>query len=151
MKMLEIKTALQIAKPKAEVFEAIIDPEKMKHYFIAESSGMMEEGKSISWKFPEFDEYVPANVLRLVPGEFISFEWEGAKDKNLLVEISLEEVSKTSALVKITEGKMEADEMGIQWFGGNTEGWANFLACLKAYLEFGINLRKGGFDFMKKS
>jgi len=39
--------------------------------------------------------------------------------------------------------------MGIQWFGGNTEGWANFLACLKAYLEFGINLRKGGFDFMR--
>ncbi len=46
---------------------------------------------------------------------------------------------------------MEANEMGLQWFGGNTEGWANFLACLKAYLEFGINLRKGGFDFMKKS
>ena len=32
---------------------------------------------------------------------------------------------------------------------GQTEGWANFLACLKAYLEYGINLRKGAFDFMK--
>jgi uncharacterized protein YndB with AHSA1/START domain len=150
MKMLKIKTALQIAKPKAEVYQAIIDPEQMKHYFIAESSGMMEEGKSISWKFPEFDEYVPVDILKLVPNEFISFEWEGAADKTLLVEIGLTEVSKTSTLVKITEGKMEADEMGIQWFGGNTEGWANFLACLKAYLEYGINLRKGGFDFMKK-
>lgn len=30
----------------------------------------------------------------------------------------------------------------------NTEGWANFLACLKAYLEYGINLRKGAFDFL---
>ncbi|WP_339648965.1 SRPBCC domain-containing protein [uncultured Salegentibacter sp.] len=150
MKMLEIKTALQIAKSKAEVYEAIIDPEHMKNYFIAESSGMMEEGKSISWKFPEFEEYAPVNVLKLLPGEFISFEWEGAKDKILLVEISLAEVSKTSTLVRIKEGKMKADEMGIQWFGGNTEGWANFLACLKAYLEYGINLRKGGFDFMKK-
>ena len=151
MKMLKIKTALQIAKPKAEVFEAIIDPEKMKHYFIAESSGMMEEGKSISWKFAEFDEYVPVDVMQLVPNELISFEWEGAAEKTLQVEISLTEVSKTSTLVKITEGKMEANEMGLQWFGGNTEGWANFLACLKAYLEFGINLRKGGFDFMKKT
>ena len=26
---------------------------------------------------------------------------------------------------------------------------SNFLACLKAYLEYGINLRKGAFDFMK--
>jgi len=149
MKMLEIKTALQIAKPKAEVYQAIIDPEHMKHYFIAESSGMMEEAKTISWKFPEFDEYVPVNVLKLVPGEFISFEWEGAKDKNLSVEISLTEMPDDSTLVRITEGKMEADDMGIQWFGGNTEGWANFLACLKANLEFGINLRKGGFDFMR--
>ncbi len=92
---------------------------------------------------------MPVNVLKLVPNEFISFEWKGAKDKKLLVEIGLTEVSKTSTLVKITEGKMEADEMGIQWFGGNTEGWANFLACLKAYLEYGINLRKGAFEFRK--
>ena len=150
MKILEIKTALQIAKPKAEVFEAIIDPEHMKNYFIAESSGMMEEGKSISWKFPEFDEYVPVDVMQLVPNELISFEWEGAAEKTLQVEISLTEVSKTSTLVKIIEGTLRADDFGIQWFGRNTEGWANFLACLKAYLEFGINLRKGSFDFMKK-
>jgi hypothetical protein len=34
---------------------------------------------------------------------------------------------------------------------GNTEGWANFLACMKAYLEYGIQLRKGAFDFMRKN
>ena len=149
MKMLEIKTALQIAKSQAEVFQAIVDPEKMKHYFIAESSGMMEEGKSISWKFPEFEEYVPVKVLKLIPNKLISFEWEGAVGQDLEVTISLTEMPGDSTLVKITEGKMEADDMGIQWFGGNTEGWANFLACLKAYMEYDINLRKGGFDFMK--
>lgn len=31
-----------------------------------------------------------------------------------------------------------------------SKGWANFLACLKAYLEYGINLRKGAFDFMSE-
>jgi uncharacterized protein YndB with AHSA1/START domain len=39
-----------------------------------------------------------------------------------------------------------ANEEGIKWLKCNTEGWANFLACLKAYLEYGINLRKGAFD-----
>ncbi len=53
-------------------------------------------------------------------------------------------------LVRVTEGKMEANDKGISWLAQNTEGWANFLACLKAYMEHGINLRKGGFDFMKK-
>jgi hypothetical protein len=51
-------------------------------------------------------------------------------------------------VVSITEKSRENDEAGIKWLMGNTEGWANFLACLKAYLEYGINLRKGAFDFM---
>ena len=43
---------------------------------------------------------------------------------------------------------MDNNEAGIKWLKGNTEGWANFLACLKAWLEYGIHLRKGAFDFM---
>jgi hypothetical protein len=27
---------------------------------------------------------------------------------------------------------------------GQVEGWTHFLCCLKAYLEYGINLRTGG-------
>jgi hypothetical protein len=54
-----------------------------------------------------------------------------------------------STLVSVTEKGMENNEAGIKWLIGNTEGWANFLACLKAYLEYGINLRKGAFDFLK--
>jgi len=56
-----------------------------------------------------------------------------------------------ATLVTITEKSMENNEAGIKWLKGNTEGWANFLACLKAYMEYGINLRKGGFDFLKNN
>ncbi|MFN4762476.1 SRPBCC domain-containing protein [Gillisia sp. Q332] len=147
MDQLEIKTAIQISKSKAEVFEAITDPEKMYNYFISESTGEMVEGQSVTWKFPEFEGEVLIEVKRLIPDELISFEWEGAKDKKLLVSISLTEMPDKSTLVKVTEGKMANDKAGIQWFGGNTEGWANFLACLKAYMEHGINLRKGAFEF----
>ncbi len=48
----------------------------------------------------------------------------------------------------ITERSRANDEEGIKWLKENTAGWANFLACLKAYLEYEINLRKGAFDFM---
>ena len=44
---LEINTALQIAKPVHEVFEAIVDPAKMSNYFISKSTGRMEEGETI--------------------------------------------------------------------------------------------------------
>jgi hypothetical protein len=43
---------------------------------------------------------------------------------------------------------MENSAAGIKWLQGNRGGWANFLACLKAWMEYGINLRKGAFDYM---
>lgn len=65
--------------------------------------------------------------------------------------MNLEPKKDGSTVVRITEKEMENDETGINWLKGNTEGWANFLACLKAYLEFGINLRKGAFIFRFES
>lgn len=149
MEQLEIKTALQISEAQKTVFDAIVDPWNMSHYFISESSGKMEEGKTINWKFPEFEEAFPVQILKVKPNELIIFEWDGAKGQKLQVEIRLEKMEGPSTLVRVTEGKMDADEAGITWLKQNTEGWANFLACLKAYVEYGINLRKGAFDFMK--
>lgn len=148
MKILEIKAALQIQKPINEVFEAIIDPVKMKNYFISESTGGMEAGNTISWKFPEFDFQVPVRVLKIEKNKYISYNWDN-NNHELLVEIILSSAENGSTVVTITEKGMQNNEEGINWLRGNTEGWANFLACLKAYLEYGINLRKGAFDFRK--
>ncbi len=109
----------------------------------------MEEGKTVEWTFPEFPDSYPVKVLKIISPENVIFEWEGIEGSETTVEIVLKEISDSQTLVKITEGKMPVNENGITWFGRNTGGWANFLACLKAYMEHGINLRKGGFDFMK--
>lgn len=145
----QINTALQIQKPVQEVYDAIVDPSKMSVYFISKSTGPMEEGKTVWWEFPEFDGSSPVRIGKIKPNELITFSW-GIGEKELDVEINLIPQNDESTLVRITEGEMENDEAGINWLKGNTEGWANFLACLKAYLEYGINLRKGAFDFMKK-
>jgi len=145
---LDIKTELQILKPVKEVFEAIVDPLKMSNYFIAKGSGRMEEGKEIMWKFPEFDEEFPIRTGKIEKDKYISFYWD-IDEKELFVEITLTLRKDNSTLVTITEKSMKNDEAGIKWLKGNTAGWSNFLACLKAYLEYGINLRKGAFDFMK--
>ena len=149
MDNLEIKAAIQIQKPATEVFQAIVDPEKMCNYFIGKGTGHLIEGTSVTWEFPEFAGEVLIEVTKVVPGELVAFNWEGAKGKKLLVKISLRELEDRSTVVSVTEGKMEADKAGIEWYGGNTEGWSNFLACLKAYLEYNINLRKGAFEFRK--
>jgi uncharacterized protein YndB with AHSA1/START domain len=144
---LEIKTAIQIVKPVNEVFEAIVDPEKMSNYFISHGSGRMENGKEITWKFPEFDELAPIRCDKIEKDKYISFYWEN-DGVDLLVEMTLSHSGDSSTVVNITEKNRKNDEAGIKWLKSNTEGWANFLACLKAWLEYGINLRKGAFDFM---
>ncbi len=146
---LEIKTALQILKPVNEVFKAIIDPVKMSNYFISESTGRMEEGRTLMWKFPEFDTKFPVRIGKITPDSYISYYWD-TNGVELLVEMTLTPKGKDSTLVTVTEKSMNNNEEGIKWLKGNTEGWANFLACLKAYLEYGINLRKGAFDFMSE-
>ena len=144
---LEIKAALQISKPVNEVFEAIVDPTKMSNYFISKGSGRMEEDKEITWQFPEFDMDFPVRISKIERNKFISFHWD-MDGIELLVEMTLVPRDSNSTVVTITEKGRNNDEAGIKWLKGNTEGWANFLACLKAYLEYGINLRKGAFDFM---
>lgn len=146
---LKINTALQIGKPTSEIYEAIINPEHMCHYFISESSGNLAEAKKITWKFPEFKEAFQIEVIQLIPNELIIFEWPGMQEQLLQVRVSLEPIGDNSSIVRISEGEVKNNKTGLEWLARNTEGWANFLACLKAYLEFGINLRKGGFDFMK--
>ena len=144
---LEIKVSIQIRRPVNEVFEAIADPAKMSEYFISKGSGRIEEGKILTWRFPEFDMEFPVRGGRIEKDNYISFFWD-TDGRELLVEMTLAAMPDNSTVVTITEKSMPPDEKGIKWLQGNSAGWANFLACLKAYLEYGINLRKGAFDFM---
>lgn len=148
---LEIQAAMQIAKPVHEVFEAIINPEQMSQYFISKGSGKLEEGRTVMWSWPEMDGEYPVKVLKVEKDKFIALYWgedlELENPKRQLIEITLNDY-KGNTVVKVTEKSKPNDENGIKWLKGNTEGWANFLACMKAWLEYGIHLRKGAFDFM---
>lgn len=144
---LEVKAAIQIIKPVDVVFEAIVDPEKMSNYFISKGSGRMEEGSQLTWQFPEFETKFPVRIGKIEKDKYISFYWENEGFETFSA-MTLSHIEDNATLVTVTEKGRQNDEAGIKWLKGNTEGWANFLACLKAYLEYGINLRKGAFDFM---
>lgn len=141
------KATIQIQKPIEEVFEGIVNPEKMTKYFISESSGRLETGKLLIWKFPEFPDEFPVKEIKIEANSSASFVW----DEETIVNITLEAQPDKSTVVKVTEDGKANNEDNLKWLIGNTEGWANFLACMKAYLEYGIQLRKGAFDFMKKN
>lgn len=144
---LESNATIQIQKPIDEVFEGIVNPAKMTQYFISESSGLLESGKEVIWRFPEFADKFPITDIKVETNSSVSFVW----DPETVVTITLETLPDKSTLVSVNENGKELNEDNLKWVLGNTAGWANFLACMKAYLEYGIRLRKGAFDFMRKN
>lgn len=142
---LTAQATLQIQKTVSEVFEAIVNPVHITKYFISESSGRMEPDKELIWEFGEFPGKFPVKITEVQTNQSVSFVW----DEETIVKITLESQPDNSTVVKVTEGEKDLSEENLKWLISNTFGWGNFLDCMKAYLEYGINLRKGAFDYMK--
>jgi uncharacterized protein YndB with AHSA1/START domain len=138
------KVQIGILKPASEIFEAIVDPQKMNKYFISGNTGKMESGKNLTWTWEDFGAELEIKVGKVEKDKTVSFEWNGSGDECVVV-ITLEPKGENQTLVKITESDWPADYKGANQCMGQVEGWTNFLCCLKAYLEYGINLRVGAF------
>jgi uncharacterized protein YndB with AHSA1/START domain len=78
------------------VFEVIIDPAKMSNCFIAESSGRMEKGKEVTWKFPEFDMFFPIRVGKIEKDKYISYLLGEMEGEEHLVEFTLNILGNTT-------------------------------------------------------
>lgn len=48
-----------------EVFEAIVDPEKMSNYFISGANGMLVGGKQVVWKWDDVGAKLPIKILKV--------------------------------------------------------------------------------------
>ena len=81
-------------------------------------------------------------MKRVEPDRFVSFLWS-ASGVEALVEMEIIPANAATVL-KVSESEWLADEKGIAKCMEQTQGWMHFLCCMKAYLEYGINLRKGG-------
>lgn len=149
MQKLTANAQIQIQKSMNDVFQAIIEPSKISNYFISESGGALETDKTIQWSFPEFPKSFTVTGKEIIPNTYVSFDWSGG-EANHLVEIFLSEGDNNSNVVRTVEHEMENTPDGVERMKRQTGGWANFMADLKAYFAFGINLRTGAFDYMKQ-
>ena len=115
---LTVNAKIQISKPATEVYDAIVNPEQMTHYFISKATGPMEEGKTLLWQFPEFTDEYPVRVGKMQKNKLISFYWD-TDGKEYLVELNFTPKGDTT-IVSVTERSGTHDEDGIKWLKGNT-------------------------------
>ena len=148
---LKFTVLTKIQKPVAEVFDAIHNPQKLTGYFTTGgASAPLDDGTTVEWSFedtpgkpiPPF----PVKVVKTIPEELIELEWEGAKGHQTQVRIQFEETGPEETLVKISESGWESNQEELDRSYQNCMGWAQFLSALKAYAEYGINLRKGAYE-----
>lgn len=152
---LKFKIAAHIAKPVAEVFEAVANPDQLSSYFTTGGAkGRLETGATVLWNFHDFPGEFPVEVTEVIPNEKISIVWEAADgsddpldDKGAGYKIAMTMEFKSledgRTLVTISEGGWRETEAGLKASYGNCEGWTHVLCALKMWLEHGINLREG--------
>jgi len=156
---LKFRVAVRIARPVHEVFEAVADPDKLSNYFTTGGAkGRLETGATVIWDFADFPGAFPVQVIEVEPNKRIVLEWkanegephnvEGGKmtelDYNTRVTMTFTPLDEdTRTMVEIEEKGWRETEGALKASYGNCQGWAQMLAALKAWVEYGINLRDG--------
>ena len=142
----KFQTQLKIRKPPAEVFEAVVDPKKLSGYFVQSASGPLAEGQTVKWSFAEAPEPFDVIVDEVKANEKIVFRWptdiDGVLTEVVMTFKPLNGGGET--MVQIAESGWPQTEAGQKQSYSNAGGWMHMMACLKGYLEYGINLREGG-------
>ena len=139
----------RVAKPCAEVYEAVADPEQLSRYFTTGGArGRLAPGTEVTWDFHDFPGAFPVQVLKAEPPRTIVVQWDGEATTDetgtTTTTFEFEPIDNdTRTLVTITESSWRPTEAGAKNAFGNCEGWTGMLAALKAWVEHEINLREG--------
>lgn len=149
---MELKFHVQtrIQKPVEEVFDAVYNPDKLSGYFTnGGSSGPLDEGTEVEWRFadnPGEEPLVgPVTVKKVLPNELIVIEWEAGGGRMTTTEMKFEKAG-DDTIVRISESGWTETQDGLNRSYGNCMGWSHMQLCLKAYVEYGIDLRKGAYE-----
>ena len=139
---LHVDAELNIAKPMSEVFEAIVNPQQMAGYFISSGTGRLDAGEGVTWSWSDVGAELSVIPQQVEADHKIVFLW-GASGAETRVEFDLAQNENGETMVRVREGSWPPDPDGVERCLQQTQGWMHMLCCLKAYLEFGINLRTG--------
>jgi len=139
---LEVDHSVRIKKPAAVIFGAISSPEHLNRYFTSNAVGCLEVGSSCHWEWTDHNEQVPIKVIESDPPKRLVFQWPTHNKKYLTtVQFDLDDQGEKGTIVRVREGSWTTDSEGLSNSYDNSGGWMHMLCCLKAYLDFNLDLR----------
>jgi len=138
----DVNVRERILKPVNEVFAAVVDPDKMSNYFISGASGPLKPSTKVVWEFADVGAKVSIDVLEVEENRKIVWE-SSALGPRTRTTIQFVPDGDNATVVTVTESKFPLTEEGVKLALGQNAGWTYTLCGLKAYVQFGINLRTG--------
>lgn len=138
----------QINKPVSEVFDAVVSSDILARYFTDASSGDLLAGEKVIWNWAGWGDH-PVEVKTVNGNELIeltlnSKEWDktSSDSYDVLVTFEFEHLENGSTMLSISESGWKTDADGLKGSHDNCGGWQHMALCLKAWLEYEIDLRK---------
>ena len=135
----KVEVHTKIGKPVAEVFDAVVNPEKAKTYFASGGvSAPMVEGGNVTWRFRGIEFQQNMKVRKLVENRKIELDWFTEEGKRTEVTITFDKIDEGRTMVTIQHSGYEENQKGLEDSYSHCEGWTVMLVSLKGYLEHGI-------------
>lgn len=135
------KSELGIRKPVKEVFEAFINPDVTTKFWYTHSTGILEVGATIEWKWEMYNLIIPVTIIEIVENQKILIEWgEGIHKSTVVWEFNSVNDNLTFLTIKNYNFQGNDDEL-LRQIKDSTKGFTFVLSGLKAWLEHKIQLR----------
>jgi uncharacterized protein YndB with AHSA1/START domain len=141
------EVSTRIARPVADVYDAIVSSDRLNRYFTNRTSGDLREGSRIIWHWDQWgDNGVTVRTLeppRRIVLALDTQDWQKTQDDSyeVLVVFELEELDDGGTKLTISEEGWKTDEAGLKASHENCSGWTHMGMCLKGYIEHGLDLR----------
>ena len=138
----------KIERPVSDVFDAIVNENKICNYFVDKTSGPLTEGDRVVWSWEKWGDF-PVVVRKITENRLIHLEanpkeWKKTDDDScddVSVFLEFESLDDGSTMLIISEQGWKTDESGLKGSHDNCSGWTHMAMCLKAWIEHGIDMR----------
>jgi len=136
----------RIARPVAEVFEAVVNPDQLSHYFTTGGAqGRIEKGATVTWDFADFPGAFPVQVVDVIENSLIVLHWASDEGDGAMTEVTMRftDCGDNVTLVEIGEAGWKENQAGLDASYGNCMGWSQMLCAMKMWVEHRIRMRDG--------
>lgn len=133
---LSIKAQMWINQPPHKVYQAFIDPSYTTKFWFSESTGKLEEGKTVTWTWKMYGFSSEVNVEKLIENQSIILSFS---DKTKATWHFEPYQNGTITTIKCEDFKGEASSI-VHHAVDQMGGYAIVLCGAKAYLEHGLEM-----------